>query len=157
MTKPITHRPLKPRGRKPTEPPSDAVERIATLSATGYSKIGVAADLGVDVKTLNRWLDENPELNDAFDAGRERERQSLHNKLYEKAMAGDTVAALFLLKSRHGYREGDQASSANRVSIQFNLPAAMPLEQFKVIEHDRDGNDRLQPIPAQRSIPARRD
>jgi hypothetical protein len=42
---------------------------------------------------------------------------------------------MFLLKSRHGYREGDQSETANRVSITFALPSAMKAEEFKVIEH----------------------
>jgi hypothetical protein len=67
MTKPITHRPLKTPGRKPKDPPNNATDRIIALAAEGYSKVGVAAELGVDVKTLSRWLDEQPELHDAFE------------------------------------------------------------------------------------------
>jgi hypothetical protein len=41
---------------------------------------------------------------------------------------------MFLLKARHGYREGDQQEQANKVSVTFNLPGAMTAEQYKVIE-----------------------
>lgn len=44
---------------------------------------------------------------------------------------------MFLLKARHGYREGDQAAEANRVSINFQMPGvALPLAQFQVIENE---------------------
>lgn len=69
------------------------------------------------------------------------EHKVLFNALFQQAQKGNTTAAIFLLKTRHGYREGDQSELANRVSINFQLPGAMPLAQFqqmrgKVIEHD---------------------
>ena len=52
------------------------------------------------------------------------------------------VPAIFLLKTRHGYREGDQTEQGNRVSVTFNLPGAQPLDAFRrgaVIEHEPSG------------------
>ncbi|MCY1310270.1 hypothetical protein D9M69_600390 [compost metagenome] len=43
---------------------------------------------------------------------------------------GNVTAAIFLLKARHGYREGDQSEIANKVSINFQLPGALRLEDF---------------------------
>jgi hypothetical protein len=43
---------------------------------------------------------------------------------------------MFLLKARHGYREGDQRDESNRVSITFNLPGALKADEYRVI----DGN-----------------
>jgi hypothetical protein len=53
--------------------------------------------------------------------------------LVTKAKAGNIVAAMFLLKARHGYREGDQSDSAGRVSVTIALPGAMTLQQFQSI------------------------
>jgi hypothetical protein len=65
--------------------------------------------------------------------GRKLERHTLHNALYRLATEqGDKIAAMFLLKARHGYREGDQGDQANRVSINFTLPGAMKPEAFTV-------------------------
>ena len=76
------------------------------------------------------------ELKAAFDQGRERERHSLHNMLYVQATEkNNSTAAMFLLKARHGYREGDQNETGNRVQITFALPGAMSMEDFKVIGH----------------------
>jgi hypothetical protein len=104
---------------------------IEACAADGFSVLGVAKMLGTSADTLRRWLAEYPDLKEAFDQGREAERYALHNKLFRAALEeGNTTAAIFLLKSKHGYREGDQGETANRVSITFQLPGAMPLEAF---------------------------
>jgi hypothetical protein len=73
-------------------------------------------------------------LQRAFDEGREKERHALHNMLYRQAMEkGNATAAMFLLKARHGYREGDQNEAGNRVQILFALPGAMTMEEFTTI------------------------
>lgn len=108
---------------------------------------GVAAGLGTSADTLRRWFGEDPELQEAFERGRERERYALHNVLYRQAIEkGNATAAMFLLKARHGYREGDQPAEGNRVNITFSLPAATPLAEFEVIEHGRP-NNRVDALP----------
>ena len=96
--------------------------------------------LGCDKAVLSRWMDEDAELREAFQRGRERERHTLHNVLYRAATEGKgkdaLIACMFLLKSRHGYREGDQEQQANRVSINFTLPGAMKPADFQVIENE---------------------
>ncbi len=134
MTKPV-NRPHKKHGCPPKQPPANAAARIAALAATGHSVVGIARGLNTSNDTLRRWVDEYPELAEALARGREAERFALHNVLYRAAKRGNIVAAMFLLKARHGYREGDQSEAANKVSITFTLPSAMKAEDFKVIEH----------------------
>ncbi|HBS77791.1 MAG: hypothetical protein CMK99_12725 [Pseudomonas sp.] len=113
------------------KPPADAAETLLELAASGYNKKGLAYRLGTTVETLNKWLEIHPELQRALDEGREREHHALFNALYENATKGGNVtAAIFLLKARHGYREGDQSEIANKVSINFQLPGALRLEDF---------------------------
>ncbi|CAG9932210.1 hypothetical protein [Candidatus Nitrotoga arctica] len=134
MTQKTIGRPLK-------QPPEKAEEVIRELSATGHAIIGIAHQLGTSVDTFKRWLDEDVELKAAFDQGREKERHTLHNVLYTAATVDkNTTAAMFLLKARHGYREGDQGESNNRVSINFTLPGAMTMKDFKVIEDVKPNN-----------------
>ncbi len=128
--------------------PENAAEEIGKLAATGFSKRGIASHFGVGLAVLQRWIDEDDTLQEAFNVGRDQERYSLHNALYRKAMNGDSVAAMFLLKARHGYREGDQADQANKVSITFQLPGAMKMDEYKVI----DANHRTERLPATSSI-----
>lgn len=132
-------------------PPADALERIRALAADGWSVRGIAAHLGTCQDTMrDRWFVEFPELREAFELGREDERQALHNRLYRMATEGTgkeaAIAAMFLLKARHGYREGDQQDQANRVAITFNIPAAMPLDQFMTVENDPASN-RTERVP----------
>jgi hypothetical protein len=123
-------------GRPRKEPPPDAALRIRELASEGHSQIGIANMLGVSEETLRRWMRELPELKEQYDLGRERERLVLTNVLYQKALAGDAISAMFLLKSRHGYKEGEHPeASGGRVNITFQLPGALPLSALPVIEH----------------------
>lgn len=131
------------------DPPPDAVERIRALAAEGWSIRGIASAFGIGYDLLaGRWFEEYPELREAMEAGREEERHALHNRLFRMAMEGEgrdaVIAAMFLLKARHGYREGD-AQTDGRVAVTFNMPAALPLDKFVTIEND--------PEPAPDAIP----
>ena len=55
--------------------PPDAADVIREAAATGASKRGIAMALACDLTVLNRWIDESPELAEAFANGREKERQ----------------------------------------------------------------------------------
>jgi hypothetical protein len=140
-------------GRPMKKPPRNAERLIHDYSADGFSIRGVAAKLGTSQDTLRLWFERHPELQEAFDQGRESERYALHNSLYVAAMSGNATAAMFLLKSRHGYREGDQSDTANRVTINFTLPGALRMDEFKVIEHD---SDRTEQLPTPRTELSRR-
>lgn len=135
-------------GRPRKQPPADAAERIRIAAAGGANLKGMAAAVGANADVLGRWLDEYPELREAMDEGREQERHTLHNVLYRQATEGEgkvaIIAAMFLLKSRHGYREGDQGDQANRVAITFNMPAALPADQYiEVVNADGTEVQRL--------------
>lgn len=144
------NRPHKKHGFAPKQPPANAAARISALAATGHSIVGIARGLNAAQNTLYRWLEEYPELAEALARGRESERFALHNVLYVQATKHhNIVAAMFLLKARHQYREGDQSDSANKVSITFALPGAMKPEEFlKVIEHGPADSDK--PVPTAR-------
>jgi len=136
-------------GRKLKEAPPNAAAIIEDMAANGYKVIGIAKRLNTSVRALQRWISENPDLQDAMDNGREVERWKLHNMLYLKAMNGDTTAAIFLLKARHGYRDqGAEPNEGNKVQINFQLPGAMSMNDFQkpvVIEHG-NSNNRNEPV-----------
>jgi len=129
-------------GRPPKPIPENAAVEIEALAADGCSLVGIAKRLGTTTETLNLWFDREPALKQAFDTGREAERWALHNLLFRQAMEhGNATAAMFLLKARHGYREGADADVGNRISINFTLPGAMSLADFKVIENGTSNSD----------------
>jgi len=61
-------------GRPSKLPQKDAAAQITALAADGFSMRGIAVRLGTSFDTLRRWLDERPDLQEAFDNGRENER-----------------------------------------------------------------------------------
>lgn len=139
-------------GQPRKEPPKDAALHIRAFAADGFSVEGVAEKFGVARKTMDRWLADNPDLREAFDRGREKERHALHNKLYRIAMEAEndrdaSIAAMFLLKSRHAYREGDPGDTANKISVTFNLPGALTREEFmKTVVYEQQQPDD-EPVP----------
>lgn len=131
-------------GRSPKPPPADAAERIEQLAAEGRPVVGVAVSMRTSRRVLRRWMAEHPELADAFDRGRERERHELHQILVNNARDGakPNINAMFILKCRHGYKEGDPGEQAQRISVTFNLPGAMSREDFMktVVPDDNSAN-----------------
>lgn len=124
------------------KPPRNAEARIRAWASEGSTLKGIARSLGVGDETLTIWMERHPKLRAAMDEGREMEHKVLFNSLFTAAEKGNIVAAMFLLKTRHGYVEGNQSEQGNRVSVTFNLPGALPLAQFtgRVIEHDAKAN-----------------
>src|SRR6185437_342633 len=104
-------------GRPRAQPPVDAAVRIQKLAAEGRGIVGVAVELKTARETLRRWMTEDVALQEAFDAGREHERHELHQLMLRDARDGEkpNINAMFLLKCRHGYREGDQGEQGSRV------------------------------------------
>lgn len=136
MTKPLP---------SPDKPPRGTADKLRKWAADGTPQKVMARRLGVGVATLKRWLEENEKLQAAYDEGVEEEHQMLIGSL-RSHMAASPTPAIFLLKTRHGYREGDQTGQANRTQVTINLPGAATKEQWtqarvietapKAIEHD---------------------
>lgn len=124
-------------------PKRGTAEKIKRWASEAASVKAIARRLGVSLETLNTWMERHPKLRDAMDEGREEEHLMLYTALL-KHLDKSPTPAIFLLKARHGYREGDQSEQANRVSVTFNLPGAMPLATFTqkaVIDHDGGDHD----------------
>lgn len=130
MTKPLP---------SPDKAPRGTADKLRRWAAEAVPQKVMARRLGVSVATLKRWMDEDERLAAAYDEGVEEEHQMLVAALKAR-LADSPAAAMFLLKTRHGYREGDQTGQANRVQVTFNLPGAASKEQWvqaRVIEPDR--------------------
>jgi hypothetical protein len=99
--------------------PKDAVEVTERLAAQGHSIVGIAKQLGVTRETFKRWCDEDAALQEAFEIGRETERQALHALIVQSAVLNKpaNVNAFFILKARHGYRENDAPNTKVDVAV----------------------------------------
>lgn len=100
-------------------PPKDAVTITEQLAAQGYSIIGIAKHLGVTKGTFKRWCEEDELIQQAFEVGRETERQALHSLIVQSAVMNKpaNANAMFLLKARHGYREFDSPNQKVDVAV----------------------------------------
>lgn len=103
--------------------PKDAAKTIERLAADGHSIIGIARSLGVSRETFKKWCDEDSAIQEAFEVGRETERQKLHALIVQSAVANKpaNVNAFFILKARHGYREADATSAKVDVTVVPNV------------------------------------
>lgn len=108
------------------EPPPGADKIVESLASKGCSEISIAKGLGVSGPTWQRWRDEYPELLEAWQKGRAIEHDKLFNVLFRAATKDkNIIAAMFLLKARHGYRENADFTVQNKVSVTFEVPGAL--------------------------------
>lgn len=134
-------------------PPANAAEIIERAAASGCTRAVIARALGVGRGKLRQWLDSpehGPALQAAMASGKEVEHDRLVGLLMAaahdaKTMKGSIVAILFLLKTRHGYQEG-QALVQNSVSINYQLPAPMSVDDY--LKSVAPGIPLNQPVPA---------
>ena len=57
-----------------------------------------AKDAGIDRRTFYLWLNNDPDFRDRFEDLKDSRIDAIESKLYEKALAGDTISILFFLK-----------------------------------------------------------
>lgn len=112
-----------------SKPPRGTAAKLKQWAADGTPQKVMARRLGVGVARLKQWMEEDERLQAAYDEGVEEEHQVLLASL-RSHMANSPTPAIFLLKTRHGYREGDQTGQANKVQVTFNLPGAAPKEEW---------------------------
>jgi hypothetical protein len=110
-------------------PPDGAAEDIERLAADGFSQLGIAAHFKVSRECFLRWIKEDEELNEAYDLGRETERQALHAMIVASARANKpaNVNAFFLSKARHGYVETDNRT---KVSVDVAVNPVLVVRDF---------------------------
>jgi hypothetical protein len=118
-------------GRKKIKLPSNGLDIIRRLAERGVKETDIARALGMSFKTWKRIKDENEEARETLEEARQIEENKLFGMLYEKAMEGDTVSAIFLLKTRHGYREGAELVNANQVNVKITLPGSMDPDDYR--------------------------
>lgn len=107
--------------------------KAAKALADGYPKAAVAKALSISTKTLDRLIRDDPELQAMIEVQRSFEETELRDILMELARRGDTVAAIFLTKARHGWRDRDDAKiklDAGKTGGVLVVPGTMPLAEW---------------------------
>ena len=124
-------------GRRKKNLPANGLEIIRNLAEKGVRETDIAKSLGMCFDTWLRIKNENPEALKALEEAKQIEENELFGILYEKAVKGDSVAAMFLLKTRHGYREGAEVTNANQVNVKISVPGSMkPEDYLKEVTND---------------------
>lgn len=88
----------------------EELQLLAAHAARGANIDQIAEGIGIDRHVLGRLVREDQETAHAYRLGKSQEESALVGALYQRAMdlanPGGTVAAIFLLKARHEYRDG---------------------------------------------------
>jgi DNA-binding CsgD family transcriptional regulator len=91
-------------------------QRVISALADGYPQAAIAKALGISAPTLRRLMVDDRALMNAVEAQRSFEEAELRDILMELARKGDTVAAIFLAKARHGWRDRDDGKAKEPVA-----------------------------------------
>jgi hypothetical protein len=122
-------------GRRKKTLPANGIAIIRELASRGVKETDIAKALGISYNVWNRIKHTDERAKNAVEEARQVEHDELFGILYEKALKGDSVPAMFLLKTRHGYKEGAEATTNNAVAVQITLPGSMkPEDYLKAIE-----------------------
>ena len=91
--------------------------KVEALASRLLTKEQIAISLGISVDTLYSRQRENQDFQDAIKRGREKGVATIANKLVESAIAGNTTAQIFVLKT-HGGQEWKDKQDVNLSSDQ---------------------------------------
>ncbi|MES2846131.1 MAG: hypothetical protein V4747_13965 [Pseudomonadota bacterium] len=100
------------------------------LTARGVNLTSIAKVLGMDTATLRLVRQRQPEVEEAYQRGLAREEEVLVGNLRRAANDGNVVAAIFLLKSRHAYKEG----VALGVSVNLHTGGVLVVPERETVE-----------------------
>ena len=108
------------------------IKIIEELSARGCHLTTIARALRMSKDALQACRARQPEVEEAYQRGLATEHDALVSNLRAAANEGNVVANLFLLKARHGYREGVPLEINTTVNMGGVLvvPAEMTVEEY---------------------------
>lgn len=108
------------------------IKIIEELSARGCHLTTIARALRMSKDALQACRARQPEVEEAYQRGLATEHDALVSNLRTAANEGNVVANLFLLKARHGYREGAPLEINTTVNMGGVLvvPADMTVEEY---------------------------
>ena len=124
-------------GRKKIQLKKTDYAKIRRLGARGVSEVDITKALGISFPTWKRLKEEDEQALEALEEARREEESELVGVLYEAAVKDKNLtAAMFLLKARHGYKEGADKIDATQVNVKITLPGAKdPVQYLEEVEH----------------------
>jgi hypothetical protein len=106
------------------------LKMVEDLTARGVTLITIAKVLGMDTATLRVVRQRQPEVEEAYQRGLAREQEALVGNLRRAADEGNIVANIFLLKTRHQYREGEPMG----VNLNFNAGGVLVVPEREDVQ-----------------------
>ena len=98
----------------------DVLQKAEHLAARGLTYAQIANYFGVSYQTMLNIRKADEMLNLAIEKGKSHGIEQVAGTLYEKAIAGDTIAAIFYLKAIAGWRETSNVALAATVHMTFD-------------------------------------
>ncbi len=119
-------------GRSSFKVGAKGLKIIEDLTGRGCSLTTIAKVLRMSRDTLREVRMRQPEAEEAYQRGLATEHDALTSNLRRLADDGNVVANLFLLKARHGYREGEplEVNVAVNTGGVLVVPADMTVEEY---------------------------
>jgi hypothetical protein len=103
---------------------------VRRMAARGYSKQLIAASLGLSLGRFNTLQTEDDALKECFNVGLSGLENVLTSNLLRMAENGNVIAAIYLTKTRLGWRD-DGGNVESRPNVVIMLPATMSKEAYK--------------------------
>ena len=124
---------------------------VEELSARGCSTVTIAKALRMSRDAFLACRRRQPEVEEAMERGRAVEHDALVSNLRTLADGGNVVANLFLLKTRHGYREGEppEVNLTVHTGGVLVVPARQTVEEY--LEAKRAAGE-IDPEPPMRDV-----
>lgn len=91
----------------------------------------IAKRLGISKSALMRRAQEQPEVADALSAGHAENAFELMECLMGMAKRGNVIAAIYLTKVLHKWRDNDPIQQNTQNNVVIQLPGSMSLDELK--------------------------
>lgn len=108
---------------------------IEFYACNGLSQTTIAGRLGLDKATFSQCIRHQPEVQDALAKGKDDAEYELKDCLMGMARRGNVIAAIFLLKAQHGWRDNDAPPEA-RPALQVVINAPLSTEDYKKLREN---------------------
>ena len=107
---------IKSTGRPNFEVTEEMERQVSLAVGFGLTHLQIGKLVDCDPKTLRKYFRR------ALESGKERLTMDIGSQLYKKAMKGDTISAIFLAKTKAGFRETvEHEGLPNNITVSFNL------------------------------------
>ena len=107
---------IKSTGRPNFEVTEEMERQVSLAVGFGLTHLQIGKLVDCDPKTLRKYFRR------ALESGKERLTMDIGSQLYKKAMNGDTISAIFLAKTKGGFKETvEHEGLPNNITVCFNL------------------------------------